>query len=160
MDYLNGMYLTGGHDCIALTSEDIQNHISHLSYFSTLYNFAMRAKTLFTSVVDEVSTSTPSLTSLVLLVILLFFSMKLLGVLWRGIVFWVSLAIKAVIGISLAFLAFWVISRGPEGFVEDVQYFAEYWTGEYNRYSDKTEFVKQWAPGFSQPPRKTQKRRW
>lgn len=114
--------------------------------------------------VDEVSKTSPSLTSLVLLLIILFLSLRILGMLWRAFIFWVSLAIKAVVGLSIAFLAVWIFTRGPEGFVEDIQEVGSYWMQEYDRYSRQAGLVHQWGADLSNlyqgKSRNSQKRRW
>lgn len=39
-------------------------------------------------------------------------------------------------------LGAWVYTRGPEGFVDDVQGLGEYWAGEYKKYSGEVEGFK------------------
>jgi hypothetical protein len=124
----------------------------------------MRGRQLIMAVVDEVSNSSPSLTSLVLLLIILFLSLRILGMLWRALVFWVSLAFKAAVGLSIAFLAVWIFTRGPEGFVEDLQDLGSHWMQEYEKYSRHSGLVQQWGAGISNlyqdNSRDSRKKRW
>lgn len=168
MDYLQGNVpsLTPTTLQTSNKQSDFQDYLSHASYLSTLYSIAMRSKAFVMAVVNEISTTSPSLTSLALLLIVLFLSLRILGMLWRAFIFWVNLAIKTVFGLGLAFIAVWIFTRGPDGFAEDVQDVASYWLKEYKRYSGTADTLQQWgnkAQNFyqqSQRPTKARKRGW
>jgi hypothetical protein len=124
----------------------------------------MGAKQFLMSAVDEISKSSPSLTSVLLLLIILFLSLRILGMLWRAFVFWITLVVKAALGVAVAFMAVWIITRGPEGFVDDVQDMGAYWMHEYKRYSRQSGIVQQWGSDLSNlyqsRTQKPQKKRW
>ncbi|KAF2856116.1 hypothetical protein T440DRAFT_438803 [Plenodomus tracheiphilus IPT5] len=81
----------------------------------------------------------PDIASILLLLIALFVSMKVLDMLYRAVLFWINLALRLVFWGAVVGLGVWVWSRGPEGFVQDVQGLGEYWVGEYRRYSGEVE---------------------
>jgi hypothetical protein len=124
----------------------------------------MGAKQFLMGAVDEISKSSPSLASVVLLLIILFLSLRILGMLWRAFVFWITLVIKAALGVVVAFMAVWIITRGPEGFVDDVQDMGSYWMHEYKRYSRQSGVVQQWGSDlhslYQSRTQKPKRKRW
>jgi Nuclear pore assembly and biogenesis len=147
-----------------MASLDAQSYFKHLSYLSTVNNAAMRARTFFMAAVDEVSKTSPSLTSLVLLLIILFLSLRILGMLYRAVVFWLTIAVKIALGFGIVFLSVWIYTRGPEGFINDLQDIASHWTSEYNRYSRHAGVAQQFGADvhswLNQNKRKSRKRGW
>jgi hypothetical protein len=51
--------------------------------------------------------------------------------------FWINMFIRLVFWGSIVVLGLWVYNRGPEGFIEDISGLAEYWMGEYEKYSSE-----------------------
>jgi len=70
--------------------------------------------------------------SIALLLVILFVSLKLLDMAWRAMVFWFNLAAKIVFWGSMVILVTWIWTRGPEGFMDDVQDLVAFWSKEYH----------------------------
>lgn len=86
----------------------------------------------------------PDIASVLLLIAVFFISLKILGMLYRAVMFWVMLAVRLVFWGAIVLTGLWVWNRGPEGFVEDMQGLGAYWMGEYERYSGEVRgFQKQ-----------------
>jgi hypothetical protein len=86
----------------------------------------------------------PDLTSILVLVVLLFASFKILDMAYRAVMFWVNLVLKLAFWGGLATMGFWVWHRGVDGFTEDVQNLIEFWAGSYQKYSGEVKkFQKQ-----------------
>jgi len=94
------------------------------------------------------ATQQPDIASVVLLLILLFISLKILNILFNTVMFWVRLAIKMVFYGAILGLGMWVYTRGPEGVVEDCQSLAGVWRGEYAYWKDRAEGVAIGKGGF------------
>ncbi|KAF2668025.1 hypothetical protein BT63DRAFT_403583 [Microthyrium microscopicum] len=110
---------------------DVQSAFSHMS---SVHSALTSANAMITNLVQRVSSTSPSLGSIAMLLIILFLSLKLLGMLYRAVMFWVFLAVRIAFFGSLALAAMWMYTRGPEGAMEDIQYWSGYWTGEYHRW--------------------------
>jgi hypothetical protein len=80
-------------------------------------------------------TTQPDLASIAVLLIVLFVSFKVVDMAYRAVMFWVNLVLRLMFWGAIFSIGVWVYSRGLEGFTEDVQDLAEYWSGEYQRYS-------------------------
>jgi len=63
----------------------------------------------------------PDIASILLVVVALFISMKVLDMLYRAVLFWINLALRLAFWGGVVALGTWVYTRGPEGFVDDVQ---------------------------------------
>ncbi|KNG51485.1 Nuclear pore assembly and biogenesis protein, APQ12 [Stemphylium lycopersici] len=85
----------------------------------------------------------PDVTSIVALLFIFFISLKILDMMYRAVIFWINLAIRLVFWGGILVVGLWVWNRGPEGFVEDVSGLAEYWMGEYERYSGEVKMFQQ-----------------
>jgi hypothetical protein len=79
--------------------------------------------------------SQPDLTSVLLLLVLAFISFKVLDMMYRTVIFWVSLALRLTMWGAIGMTGFWIYNRGVDGFVEDVHGLVEHWTGEYQKYA-------------------------
>jgi hypothetical protein len=97
--------------------------------FSTLQTTLTK---LLGTIVSSTSTS-PSLGSIALVLVILFLSLKILGILYRTIIWWLSLAVRVGLVGGGILMAGWVYSRGPDGAVADVQYYGDYWMREYQK---------------------------
>ena len=64
----------------------------------------------------------PSLVSLALLAILLLVSLKLLDMVRRAVIYWISIAIRLLMYASFAFVGIWVYQRGLEQSLEDMRW--------------------------------------
>ena len=70
--------------------------------------------------------------SIALLLVILFVSLKLLDMAWRAMVFWLNLAAKIVFWASMVMLVTWIWTRGPDGFMGDMQDLVAFWSKEYH----------------------------
>lgn len=84
----------------------------------------------------------PDLASIVLVLIILFLSLKLLNMLWQAVMFWVRLATRIAFWSGAIVLLLWVFNRGVDGVVEDVGYWTRIWNGEYQYWKDQTQSAK------------------
>ncbi|KAH7114498.1 nuclear pore assembly and biogenesis-domain-containing protein [Dendryphion nanum] len=80
-------------------------------------------------------TTSPDVTTLLLLAITLFLSFKILDMAYRAVMFWVRLVVRVAFYGSIVGVGLWVYSRGVDGFVEDVGGLMGFWAGEYERFS-------------------------
>jgi hypothetical protein len=77
----------------------------------------------------------PDVASVLLLVTLLLASFWVLNMAYRAVMFWVRLVSWFVMWGGVMGLGFWVYTRGPEQFVQDVQELATYWWDQYERFA-------------------------
>ncbi|KAL8854586.1 MAG: hypothetical protein Q9221_000621 [Calogaya cf. arnoldii] len=84
--------------------------------FPTLYPFYALTLRLCSSVL----TKQPSLASLALLAILLLVSLKLMDVLRKAIISWITFAIRIIIYASVMLVGVWAYQRGLEQSLEDL----------------------------------------
>jgi hypothetical protein len=73
----------------------------------------------------------------------LLLSLKLLDMLWRTFLFWLRLAVRAVLVAAAVGAGAWVWTRGLEGAVADCQGLAAHWVGEYRRYEGQARLARQ-----------------
>ncbi|KAH3941681.1 hypothetical protein HBH98_121450 [Parastagonospora nodorum] len=77
----------------------------------------------------------PDVASILALIVILFLSLKILDMMYRAVMFWINMFIRIAIWGSVLVVGLWVYNRGPEGFVEDVSGLAEFWMGEFQKYT-------------------------
>lgn len=77
----------------------------------------------------------PDVASILALLAIFFISLKILDMMYQLVLFWFNMAKRLVVYGTILVLGLWVYNRGPEGFIEDVSGLAEYWMGEYEKYS-------------------------
>lgn len=150
MDFLEGMYrlkiILRWTLILPLDLQlpELRDVLSSLSSLSSMYATVNR---YFQSLVGLISGTSPSLGSIALLIIVLFLSLKILGMLYRAVIFWVTLAVRVFFLGSLALIAIWMYTRGPDGALEDMQYWGGYWKGEYHKWERQAR-VAQNAAGY------------
>jgi hypothetical protein len=91
------------------------------------------------------STTSPSLTTIALLLIIFFISLRLLDMLWRAFMFWIRLATRIVFWGSIAILGCWIWARGPEGVIEDIGGMMTTWRGELDKVNERVEYAKMFS---------------
>lgn len=91
----------------------------------------------------------PDLMTIVLLLVVLFLSLKILNVMWQAVLFWLRMFKRIVFWGGLSAVGFWLWTRGPDGVVEDVQYWMEVWNNEHTYWREK-ERAAQRAKGYRQ----------
>jgi hypothetical protein len=152
MDYLRGthihamlplLYNSLTNLCLDFGVDDIRPYLSHLSSAHKLYS---DANSFVSSITSRFPTKTPDLTSIALLIIALFISLKVLGMLYRAVMFWIHLAFRVAFYVGLGMTGVWIYTRGAEGALEDVSYWKGYWQGEYQRWNKNQRIVN--AAGF------------
>ncbi|KAL8745738.1 MAG: hypothetical protein Q9190_002146 [Brigantiaea leucoxantha] len=84
--------------------------------FPTLYPFYVLSHRLVASLLTE----TPSLATLALLAVVLVLSLKLLDMLRRTIIYWISVALQLTMWAAVALLGLYVYQRGVEQSLEDL----------------------------------------
>lgn len=111
---------------------------------STLYSLYGSTATLRGAAGAQLQrlTSSPDLASIALLLVIAFVSLKLLGLLWRTVVFWVGLAARALFWAGLVVGGLYVANRGVDGAVEDARHWAEAWAGEYRGLREQVEMAR------------------
>ncbi|KAL5116769.1 hypothetical protein ACEQ8H_005381 [Pleosporales sp. CAS-2024a] len=89
----------------------------------------------------------PDVASILALVVILFISLKMLDMMYRAVLFWINMAIRLLMWGSILVLGMWVYQRGVDGFVDDVSGLAEYWMGEYAKYSSEVQAFRDMDKG-------------
>ncbi|KAI7471148.1 hypothetical protein KC351_g12274 [Hortaea werneckii] len=111
-------------------------NLSHAPYLYRLYSAAGTAKSWFLPLVDQVSQK-PDLATIALLLIIVLVSLKILDMLWQTLLFWMRFVRRLVLWGGIAALGLWFWSRGPDGVLEDVQYWQGQWSHEYGYWKEK-----------------------
>lgn len=93
--------------------------------FPTLYPILALSTRIFKAVLTE----QPSLLSLALLAILLVISLKVLDMVRRTVIYWISLAIRLTIYVSVAIVGMWMYQRGVEQSLDDLRWLMELLAG-------------------------------
>lgn len=120
---------------------------SHSRTYWTLYQRALSITTAFqihflrplTTLLTPLltrATQNPDITTILLLGVLLFLSLKALDMFVRSVLFWIRLAVRLAFWGVVVALGGWVWARGLEGVVEDCKVWVEVWRGEYAYWSD------------------------
>ncbi|KAL8795273.1 MAG: hypothetical protein Q9195_002284 [Heterodermia aff. obscurata] len=93
------------------------------SYFYTyIFPYLWPAYRLFSKATSVILTDQPSFLTLVLLALVLFLSLKVLDVLRRTIIYWISIAVRLVIWGAIVGAGVYVYYRGVEESIEDAGY--------------------------------------
>lgn len=95
-----------------------------------------RLTSVLSSLLSHVQQS-PDVASIALLLILLFVSLKIVNLLYRTVMFWVTLIFKIAFYGCLAGIGLWVWSRGIEGVQEDVGNLSALWQDEYGYWKER-----------------------
>lgn len=78
---------------------------------------------------NDSSSGAPSLTSIAVLALLALLSFKLLDMVRRTVVFWIGVAVRLLLWLTVAAVGFYVWQRGVEASVEDLGWVVGYLTG-------------------------------
>ena len=113
--------LLGDHENIQTYAPYVRQAYSYLSVFISI------SKWWGAQVMDQVYKK-PDLATILMLVTILFISLKVFNMLWQMVISWVKLVLKIVLWGGMALLAVWMYTRGPEGFMEDVEYWWQTWS--------------------------------
>lgn len=112
------------------------------------YSSYLRA---YTTPILNAVTQKPDLATIALVLLILLLSLKLLNMLWTAVIFWVRLAYRIVFWGGLAAVALWMWTRGPDGVVEDLGYWAGAWNEEYKYWKEREVGGARMARGNQQP---------
>jgi len=129
------------------------DYAAYTPYAYQLYSFVRTLQSWTLQLVDQVSHK-PDLATIALLLIIVLVSLKILNMLFQTVLFWFRLARTLAFWGGFVALALWLYSRGPEGMVEDVQYWYDVWMGQYGHWKEQ-EKLAQMAQQAMQ-----QKKRW
>ncbi|KAM0723082.1 hypothetical protein Q7P37_001282 [Cladosporium fusiforme] len=105
----------------------------------------------YTAPLVNALTQKPDLATLALLLLILFLSLKILNMLVNTVMFWFRLFFRIAFWGGLALVGFWMWTRGPEGIMEDAQFWAGRWTQEYHYFSERQHEASRMARGRQQP---------
>lgn len=83
-------------------------------------------------------TQKPDLATIALLLVIIFFSLKILNMLVSTVMFWIRLATKVIFWGSLAIAGLWMWTRGPEGVLQDLGHWSNVWTEEYKHFAERS----------------------
>jgi Nuclear pore assembly and biogenesis len=108
--------------------------LSTTNLLATFHNLTSKLHDLSLQITSKTAAS-PSLTTIALLLIILFLSLKVLDMLYRSILFWLRFMFRAVVLVGLIGLGGWFYVRGVDGVAEDAQALSTHWVNEYERYS-------------------------
>jgi len=104
------------------------------SALSTLYTYATYANRAFQNYLLPLVSSLsekPDVASIILLLILLFVSLKLLNLVYNAVMFWVRLATRLFFWGTIIGVGLWIWQRGPDGVASDMESLFRAWRGEY-----------------------------
>ncbi|GAM87750.1 hypothetical protein ANO11243_057770 [Dothideomycetidae sp. 11243] len=73
----------------------------------------------------------PDVASVLLLIVLIFVSLKLLNLLYQTVMWWIRLAFRLAYWSAIIGVVTWVVTRGSDGVAADVQRVVDLWNGEY-----------------------------
>ncbi|RMZ23527.1 hypothetical protein D0859_12442 [Hortaea werneckii] len=126
--------------------------LSHAPYLYRLYSVAGTAKSWLLPLIDQVSQK-PDLATIALLLIIVLVSLKILDMLWKTLLFWMRFVRRLVLWGGIAALGLWFWSRGPDGVLEDVQYWQGQWSHEYGYWKEEERVARLARQGgFKHPP--------
>ncbi|KAF2842172.1 hypothetical protein M501DRAFT_1013532 [Patellaria atrata CBS 101060] len=77
----------------------------------------------------------PDIASVALLLIVLVISLKILDMLRRAVVFWITMAIRLIFWAGLLFAGLYLYNRGLEDTVDDIFNLGHNWKENYEHYS-------------------------
>jgi hypothetical protein len=112
---------------------DLHQYAPYLSY---IYNLLSTANTYMSALITQISQK-PDLATIALLLIILFISLKILDMLWQTVKFWLRLLSKVLFWGGLVALSVWMYARGPEGIMDDVEYWWGDWSKNYEYWRDR-----------------------
>ncbi|MCJ1312962.1 hypothetical protein MMC25_006638 [Agyrium rufum] len=106
----------------------IYRYVYYAQYYAYQYVFPWLwpAYKLISNLVVRASSETPDLFAIAILCIILFISMKMLDMVRRQIMSWISFWIRASVWIGVALLGFYVYQRGVDQSIEDFGYVLGY----------------------------------
>lgn len=117
------------------------------SILAPLSHLFRAAQTHLLPLIDHVSKN-PDIASITLLVIVLLVSLKILNILYRAVMFWITLAFRLVFWGTVVVLGLFIWSRGFDGAVQDLSTWAKYWVGvwmsEYQRFQEQLERAREY----------------
>ncbi|KAF2189778.1 hypothetical protein K469DRAFT_625740 [Zopfia rhizophila CBS 207.26] len=106
-----------------------------ITVITTTFGIMKTLQTHLTPLLTRVTTQ-PDVASILMLLAILFISLKILEMAYRTVMFWVNLVFKVLLWGSIAGVSYWIYTRGLDGFVEDVQHLVEVWLGEYEKFNE------------------------
>ncbi len=109
---------------------------AYTPYARQAYSYISLARSYILPLIDQVSRK-PDLATIALLLVILFVSLKILNMLWRTVMFWITMARRVIFWGGLVVLGLWMYTRGPEGVQEDVGYWINVWTNEKDYWMEK-----------------------
>lgn len=112
------------------------DHSGVLPYARQAFGAMSTIKSYLVPLIDQISQK-PDLATIALLLIIVLVSLKILDMLYQTILFWARLAWRVVFWGGLAALGLWMYTRGPDGVAEDMQYWFDTWSGEYQKFKDQ-----------------------
>ncbi|KAL8824658.1 MAG: hypothetical protein Q9191_004905 [Dirinaria sp. TL-2023a] len=89
-------------------------------FYSHFFPYLYPIVRLTSSALQSLLTDTPSIFTLAVLAMVLIVSLKLLDMLRRTIIYWISVAIRLALWASIAGLGIYMYNRGVEQTVEDI----------------------------------------
>jgi Nuclear pore assembly and biogenesis len=126
------------------TSFPSLSHLQHLSHLSTVSSYSSMVLSFINNLAAKIhalslqltgeSVASPSLTTVALLLIILFLSLKILNMLYRTIVFWVKMIFRVAVLGAVVGTGSWIYVRGIDGVQQDVSDLVAYWSQEVKRY--------------------------
>jgi hypothetical protein len=124
------------------------NYLSqYKSYLSTTQAFLTQITSFVLSILDPQSTVSPSWSTLLLLCVVLYLSLKVLDIIWRAVWFWISFFAKIVFWAGIAGAGLYVWNRGVEGSYGDLEYYARYWMEEYGMWQRQAQLANAFRNG-------------
>lgn len=109
------------------------DHAAITSYAYRLYRLTSTIRSWAAPLLQQ----PPDLTTLALTLVILFISLQILRMVVASILGWVRLAFKLAFWAGLTAVGVWMWQRGPQGVVQDCEYWAGVWGSEYGYWKDR-----------------------
>jgi len=123
-------------------------YATYTPYLWPFYNALNTVKSWILPIIDQISHK-PDLATIALLLVIVLVSLKILDMLWQTVIFWFKLAKRILFWGGLAALGLWLWSRGPEGMMQDVQYWQEAWSSEYGYWKEQEKMARMSRQGIN-----------
>ena len=115
-------------------------------YARQAYGYISTFKSYLFPLIDQVSKK-PDLATIALLLVILFVSLKILNMLYQTFIFWLKTGVRILFWGSLAALGVWMYNRGPDGVLEDMQYWYDVWNQEHVYWKEREKVARMTRQG-------------
>jgi hypothetical protein len=105
-----------------------------IQVFTSIFGVAHALQTFLTPQLAKF-VAQPDVFSILALLAIFFISLKIVGMMYRWVMFWVTMVLQLVMWAAMVGVGLWVWNRGVDGFLGDVKDLGMYWLGEYEKFA-------------------------